>query len=86
MSNSVECPICGVLYKDGQFYWTRKFDSGNRQPASPEEVSSKVCSIAKACGRNTEQCINKQGKFDASKTWLELDSETFNALVEHNSI
>ena len=75
MSNEHVCQHCGVIKIDGQFYWSNRKLNGDRYEAEPNEVYSKVCSVAKSCGRELPNCINQASQFDKTKTWLELDAE-----------
>ena len=63
-----ECPLCGIKAIDGVFYWTN-----SNKPASADTLYSRVCGLAQKAGKNTDECINKQGKFDKNLSWMNLE-------------
>lgn len=80
MSNENVCQHCGVVKIEGHFYWSNRKPNGDRYTAEPNEVYSKVCSIAKYHGRDTSGCINNSGCFNKDCTWIELSKQTMQDL------
>lgn len=78
------CELCGVKQENGTFYWSHTKLDGTQTVASSDEVYSKVCAVAKQCGKDTSKCLNKTGTFKVEKGWV--DFEDLNQLIIKNSL